>query len=142
RSNYMETARNQLEARGVAALILTFLVNLAAMEIAANFIPGVEITSFRSALLAAAALALASYLIEPLLYLLTLPINLATFGTFSLVINAFMLIIVAFCVPGFHFKASFWGLLPAIITALTISFFRIILRRLLIQARMIKRRQE
>jgi len=136
----METARNQLEARGVAALILTFLVNLAALEIASNFVPGVEITSFRSALLAAAALALASYLIEPLLYLLTLPINLATFGTFSLIINGFMLIFVALCVPGFHLRAMFWGLLPAIVTALMISFFRIILRRLLIQARMITKK--
>ena len=105
----------------------------AALAIAANVVPGVKVSSFWILLLAAVALASASYLIEPLLFFLTMPINIASFGAFSVVVSGLVVMITARFVPGFHVKGILWGLLPAIATALIISLCRVVLRSILVQ---------
>jgi putative membrane protein len=65
--------------------------------------------------------------VKPVMLLLTLPISVFTLGFFILVINALMLLLVSWLVPGFTiggFWAGFW-------IALFISVFSFIINRLL-----------
>lgn len=77
-----------------------------------RFIPGIAVSGFYYAFLAALALGLINLLIKPLIKLVTLPINIFTLGLFSLVINAGLLWAVSLYVPGFDvssFTAAFIG---------------------------------
>jgi putative membrane protein len=64
------------------------------------------------------------------LVVLTLPVTVLTLGLFLLVINALILLLVAWVVPGFH-VAGFW---QAVLVALFISVFSFILNLLLAKA--------
>jgi putative membrane protein len=50
--------------------------------------------------------------VRPLLIVLTFPVTILTLGLFLLVVNALMIALVAWLVPGFHvqtFGAAFWA---------------------------------
>lgn len=88
-------------------------------------IPGITISSFVSALIAAIVIALINLFIKPILVFLTLPINLLTLGLFILVINALLFLFVAYLVPGIEvdgFWSAFWGALLLTILSLGISW--------------------
>jgi putative membrane protein len=61
--------------------------------------------------------------LKPILVILTLPVTVLTLGLFLLVINALILMLVAWVVPGFH-VAGFW---PAVGVGLFISVFSFLL---------------
>lgn len=84
---------------------------------------GVVLKHPTTALIAALVLVLVNILIKPLLWLITLPINLITFGLFSLVINAWMIMLMDKMVGGIHI-AGFWlsVLIALIITLLNEMF--------------------
>ena len=54
---------------------------------------------------------------RPIIVILTLPITLLTLGIFLLIINALMIELVAYFLPGF-IVAGFW---PAIVAAIVVS---------------------
>ncbi|OLZ08696.1 phage holin family protein [Sulfobacillus thermosulfidooxidans] len=75
---------------------------------------GIMAKSTEAIFVAALVLGLVNTTIKPIVKLLTLPINLLTFGLFGWVINALMLWLVSAIVPGFivhGFGAAFWGAL-------------------------------
>ena len=75
-------------------------------------IPGISVANISSAIIAGAVIALVNTFIKPVLLLLTLPINILTLGLFILVINALLLMFVAYLVPGIEingFWSAFWG---------------------------------
>jgi putative membrane protein len=74
---------------------------------------------------------IANAVLKPLLVVLTLPITLITLGLFLLVINACILLLVAWLVPGFHL-AGFW---PAVGVGFFISVGSFILNMLLASGR-------
>lgn len=77
-----------------------------------KFIAGISVENFWYALGAAVALGAVNLLIRPIVKLVTLPINLVTLGLFGLVINAALLWLVAYYVPGFEvstYLAAFLG---------------------------------
>lgn len=87
-------------------IFLHWLIAAAAIGIAAYIIPGVTIDPI-SALIAAVVLGALNLFIRPVLLILTLPITVITLGLFSLVINALLVLLAAYIVPGFS-VASFW----------------------------------
>ncbi|MDD3149678.1 MAG: phage holin family protein [Candidatus Gastranaerophilales bacterium] len=96
--------------------MLSFLLHWVLSALAVMFvawaIPGISVVSFWSALFAAVIIGFVNGFIKPIAMFLTFPINLITLGLFTLVINAFMLILVSKIVPGFKvdgFWAAFWG---------------------------------
>ena len=98
--------------------ILRLVLNALVLLLVAHLIQGFQVRSFGSALIAALVLGLLNALIKPILFILTLPINILTLGIFTFVINAFILWLGAALVPGFtidHFSAA---LLAAIVMAL------------------------
>jgi len=56
--------------------------------------------------------------LKPILVILTAPVTVVTLGLFLLVINALMLLLTAWLVPGFLFRGGFWH---AVLVALFIS---------------------
>lgn len=59
-------------------------------------------------------LGLVNAVIRPVLVVLTLPLTIVTLGFFLLILNAMMVLLVAWLVPGFHvlgFWTGFWGAL-------------------------------
>lgn len=88
-------------------------------------IPGITISSFVSALIAAIVIALINLFIKPILVFLTLPINILTLGLFILVINALLFLFVAYLVPGIEvdgFWSAFLGALLLTILSIGISW--------------------
>ncbi|MFA5894545.1 MAG: phage holin family protein [Candidatus Shapirobacteria bacterium] len=76
--------------------ILRALVILAT----AYLVPGFTVAGFMGALVLVLVLSLLNVLIKPILFLLTLPINILTLGLFTFIINAIVLQLALNVVPG------------------------------------------
>jgi putative membrane protein len=101
--------------------IIHWLVLAIAIGIAAYLIPGVHITLI-AALVLAVLLGLINIFIKPVINLLTLPLNIVTLGLFSLIINAFIIMLLGVFVPGFgvsgFWAAFFFSILVSLINGL------------------------
>ena len=91
-------------------LLARWIVNAAALLLVAYLYPGVQVTNFFAALVAALALGLVNAVIRPVLVILTLPVTLLTLGLFLFVINALLFWLVAEVIRGFT-VSSFAGAL-------------------------------
>ncbi|TWI63117.1 putative membrane protein [Pseudoduganella lurida] len=89
-------------------LVLTWLINAAALFAVPYLMHSVDVTSVGAALIAALVLGLVNTLIRPLLVLLTLPVTVLSLGLFIFLINGFTFWLVSQFVPGFH-VTGFWG---------------------------------
>ena len=98
--------------------ILKFLINSIAILLTSLVLPGVSIDSFKTALLVALLLGAVNTVLRPVIFVLTLPINILTLGLFSFVIMGTMVLLVAKVVPGFEISHFFW----TIPFALMVSF--------------------
>jgi putative membrane protein len=83
-------------------LIVRWLLLAAALLLVAYLYPGVTVTSFTAAMIAAFVLGLLNTVVRPLLVLLTLPVTLLTLGLFLFVINALMFWAAAGVLDGFN----------------------------------------
>jgi putative membrane protein len=98
-------------------LIRAIIVALG-LWLATTWVDGLHIDGPRDLLLAGLLLGLVNAIIRPIAIVLTLPMTLITLGLFLLVINAGMVALVAWMLPGMH-VAGFW---TAFWTALIVSF--------------------
>ena len=73
-------------------LLLRWLILSVAIMVAAYLFPGIQVSGFGSALVAALILGILNAFFRPILIILTLPINVLTLGLFTFVINAFLLL--------------------------------------------------
>src|SRR5690606_38048988 len=80
--------------------VLHLVLTAAALLVVAQFVGGVHVAGFGSALLGAIVLGLVNAFVRPVMIVLTLPLTLLTFGLFLFVINALMLWLAAALVPG------------------------------------------
>lgn len=106
--------------------LLRWSINLLALVTAGILINGIVIQSIGMGIVAAGILGLVNAVIRPVVLLLTLPINLLTLGLFTLIINALMLQLVAWLVPGFiveTFRAAFLGSLLISLTSWLLNLF-------------------
>jgi putative membrane protein len=103
--------------------IIQFLLSGVAVMLTAYLLPGVDVQDFWYALLVALVLSLANVLIKPLLVILTIPITFVTFGLFLLVINAVIILLVDYLVPGFEVQGFWWALAFSLILSLFNSMF-------------------
>ena len=84
-------------------LLLRFLITAVAVAIAAEIIPGIVYNGgLKALLLIALVFGLVNLLVKPIIMLLALPVEIATLGLFTIVINAAMLYLVAYLVPDFQ----------------------------------------
>jgi putative membrane protein len=95
-------------------LLLRWLFNALAILAIAYYVPGIGVSGFYAALIAALVLGIINALLRPILIILTLPVNILTLGLFTLVINALLFWLTSTIVKGFqvaNFKAAFLGAL-------------------------------
>ena len=97
------------------ALLARWIVNAAALMLVAYLYPGVAVTSFMAALVAALVLGLVNAVVRPILVILTLPVTLLTLGLFLFVINALLFWFVSEVVHGFHVDGFWAGLVGSIL---------------------------
>jgi putative membrane protein len=71
-------------------LLLKWLLSAAALLAVTYIYSGVQVSSFTSALIAAAVIGLLNMVVRPVLVVLTLPVTIVTLGLFLFVINALM----------------------------------------------------
>jgi len=91
-------------------LIRAVLVALG-LWLATDWVSGVSIDTPATLILAGILLGVVNSIIRPIAILLTLPMTILTLGLFLLVINAGMVALVAWMLPGMHvrsFAAAFW----------------------------------
>lgn len=94
---------------------INWLVMTLAVFISAQIIPGVSVDSFFVAFVAALVLGVINIFLKPILLILTLPINLFTLGLFTLVINAFLVLLASNVVDGFHVDGFWWALVFSLV---------------------------
>lgn len=117
-----------LNSRSMSVQLLRFLVlwglNILLLWVASSlFGKSVWFDSVGTLVLSALLFGIAHAVLKPILVILTLPVTVLTLGLFLLVINALILMLVAWVVPGFH-VAGFW---PAVGVGLFISVFSFLL---------------
>lgn len=106
--------------------VLKILANIVAIYIGSYIFPDVVISSLSTAIIAALSLWLVNLVIRPILLFITLPINILTLGLFSLVINTWMVMLVARLVDGF-WLSGFW---TAFGLAILVSISFVVLEKL------------
>jgi len=87
---------------------MRWLILTVAVWVAAHLVPGISYESGSSLLIAALVLGILNSFVKPVLSLLSLPLIILSLGLFLPVINALMLELVAWLVPGFH-VGGFWS---------------------------------
>lgn len=102
----------------MTALLITWLATAIGLGFATLMIPGIKSNNFLSFLIAATVLGIINAFIRPVLWFLTAPLSVLTFGLFALVINALMIMLAASLVPNFTVKSFGSAFLGAIIMAI------------------------
>jgi putative membrane protein len=92
------------------AIIVKWVLSAVGVLIAAYILPGVAVTSFWTALLVAAILAVLNAILRPILVVLTIPITILTLGLFLLVINALIILLTDSLISGFEVSNFWWAL--------------------------------
>ena len=104
-------------------LFLRWFISACAIFLTSYIVPGVKIQNFWSAFWVAFVLAFVNTIIRPICLLLTLPLNFLTLGLFTLVINAFMVMLVSSMVDSFQIP-NFWvALIFSLVLALLNAVF-------------------
>ena len=89
-------------------IIIRWLILTVAVIVCAYIVGGIHVAGFFSAFVAAAFLGILNALFRPILLLVTLPLNILTFGLFTFVINAVLLLMVSGVVSGLEIQ-GFWS---------------------------------
>ena len=110
-------------------ILIHVLVSALAVYVTARLLPGVHLAGFGSAVIAAVVLGLVNGLVRPILFILTLPINIMTLGLFTLVIIGVCVELAAMIVPGFKVDGFLWALAFALVLSVVNSFLHGLERR-------------
>jgi putative membrane protein len=106
--------------------ITNFLIHWAVMSlslwVASHVFKGISFSSRSALLVSALVLGFMNAILRPILFFLTLPLTLLTFGLFLLVINALIIMFTAKLVNGFKLS-GFWTAFFASIFIAIFAFF-------------------
>jgi len=100
-------------------MLLKWVLFALAIILTAWIIPGIRVENFLSAMFVCVIIALINTFIKPFLQALTLPFNIMTLGIFTLVLNAFLLMLAGWIAPGFEVD----GFLSALFGSILLSLF-------------------
>jgi putative membrane protein len=110
--------------------MLWFLMRAAIVAIglwvATAWVPGVGIDRPSTLILAGVLLGVVNSIVRPIAIVLTLPMTIATLGLFLLVINAGMVALVAWMLPGMYvagFWSAFWTAVIVSLVSMVGSWF-------------------
>jgi putative membrane protein len=106
----------------MAGFLLRGLVVALGLWAATSMLDGIRIDTPLTLILAGLLLGVVNAVVRPFVLLLSLPALLLTLGLFLLVINAAMLGLVAWLLPGFTIPGGFWSAVAAAIIVSVISW--------------------
>ena len=104
-------------------LLIRWLILTLAIMTAAYLFSGIHVSGFGSAIFAAMVLGILNAFFRPILFILTLPINVLTLGLFTFVINALLLMMTSGIIGGLVVE----GFGSALIGSLIISLVSLLL---------------
>ncbi len=110
-------------------LLIKWIMNSLAILIVTYIVKGIEVANPVTAIVAAFVLGIINAFLRPLIILITLPINIFTFGLFTFFINGFLFYTVSKVVKGFVIT-GFW---PAFFGAILFSAVSFLLSLLITQ---------
>lgn len=87
----------------------------------ANFLPGIHIDTFWTAIVLALVLAILNAIVKPILIILTLPITVLSLGLFLFVINALIILMAGSFIDGFSVDGFWWALIFSLLLSITTS---------------------
>jgi putative membrane protein len=90
--------------------LLRAVITAIGLWLATQWVPGVYVDSIGALILAGLLLGVVNAIVRPIAFILTLPITILTLGLFLFVLNAAMVALVSWLLPGFHapwFKPAF-----------------------------------
>lgn len=99
--------------------LLKWLIATGSIVLVSYIVPGIYVSGFSSALLAALVMGILSITIKPIMRLITLPLTIITLGISSILLNAFFFWLISTIVKGF----SVDGFIPALVGSIVVSVF-------------------
>lgn len=102
----------------IIRLLVTAVV---AFVLSKYFLSGIHIASFGTAIVFAIILALLNIFVKPILSILGLPLTIITFGLFSFVINALIILLAGYFVTGMTVDGFWWALIFSIALSVVTS---------------------
>lgn len=103
----------------MAGFLFRAVLSMVGLWIATRWVGGIRIDDAQTLVLAALVLGVVNAVIRPIAVILTFPLTLLTLGFFLLVINAGMLGLTAWLLPGFHVAGFGAALLAGLIVSVT-----------------------
>jgi len=105
----------------MVGFLLRAAISALGLWVASQLLDGLHFATPSKLALAAVLLGIVNAFVRPLAFILTLPITIVTLGLFLLVLNAGMVALVAWVVPGFTIS-SFWTAVGAAIIVSIVSW--------------------
>ncbi|MDX2271183.1 MAG: phage holin family protein [Cyanobacteriota bacterium] len=113
----------------MSTLLATWIISALSVMILTWILPGIHVTGFGGALIAALAIGVVNSLIRPFLQLITLPITILSLGFFLLIINGLCLALADFLAgSAFEIDNFGWAFLGAIVLSIVSTIMSNILR--------------
>jgi putative membrane protein len=106
-------------------ILVHFAIIVATFLLLSRYLPGFYVPDLGTAVIAALVFGLVNATLGPIVTILSLPLIIISLGIFWFVVNAFLLIVVAFLVPNFDING--WG--PALIGAVVLAAVNLIWHR-------------
>ena len=100
-----------MSSQNTGSLVTNLLINTVSIFVVSYILSGVHIDSFVTALIVAVVMAVLNVTLKPLLFIITIPLTVITFGLFLLVLNVLVLYAAAHLIDGFGFDGFWWALL-------------------------------
>ncbi|MBX2861342.1 MAG: phage holin family protein [Vampirovibrio sp.] len=107
------------------SLLISWVLTAVTLLLISQFLPGVQIDGFFTALIATLVIGLVNSIIKPIVAFFTLPVTFLTLGLFAFIVNAMMFSLAAWFVPGFE-VTGFWS---ALFGSLILAFFTSLIGR-------------
>jgi putative membrane protein len=105
----------------MVGFLLRAVISALGLWVASQLLDGLQFTTPGKLALAAVLLGIVNAFVRPVAFVLTLPITVVTLGLFMLVLNAAMVALVAWLVPGFTIS-GFWTAVGATIIVGLVSW--------------------
>jgi putative membrane protein len=86
----------------MVGFIIRWFANIVALLAVAKFVPGINVDSSRTLVVAALTLGLVNAVLRPFILLLTLPLNVLSLGLLTFFVNGFLFYLVSKIVKGFY----------------------------------------
>ena len=106
-------------------IILNLLINATIAYVLQRVLDGVHFMDFGTAVIFAIILGVLNIFVKPVLQILSLPLTIFTFGLFSLIINAVIVLLAGVVIDGVVIDGIGYALIFSILLSILTSIFRI-----------------